>query len=108
MDLQPQQFGNEYELRYRTEDLGERKPRHVVEAVHGDEPVGKLNWSASSGYIHRIDVSPQHRRKGLATAMWEYANSLPGVKKPVHAKKGDRTPQGDAWTNSVGGRGARS
>jgi len=106
-ELSPGQFGD-YELRHRTEDMGERKLRNIIEAVHGGEPVGKLNWRATSGYVDRIDVHKAHRRQGLATAMWNYANALPGVKSPLHAKKADRTPDGNAWVKAVGGRGTRS
>jgi hypothetical protein len=101
MDLQPGQFGK-YELRYSTEDTGERKPSHLVSAYHEGEKVGYLHWSGTTGRTYKIDVDDDHQRRGLATAMWNHANSLKGVRKPQHSN--DRTDVGDAWARSVGGR----
>lgn len=107
--LNPQQFtardGAEYSLSYRTEDQGERKPRHVVEAHQGDQRVGALNWYGTTGVVGRIEVDPDHTRKGIATAMWDHAQSLPGVKKPKQSN--DRTRQGEAWAKSIKGRGSK-
>jgi hypothetical protein len=105
MDLQPGQFGN-YELRYHSEDMGERKPRHFVEAYHEGEKVGSLNWYGTTGTVGKIDVEDEHQRRGVATAMWDHAQSLKGVRKPKHSN--DRTTQGDAWMKAVKGRGSRS
>lgn len=97
--LQSQQFGD-YELRHHTEDQGERKPRHVIEAYHGDRRVGELNWYGTTGTIHHVSVDEEHARRGLATAMWDMGQEA--RPKPKHS--GDRTTQGDAWAKSVGGR----
>lgn len=88
-----------YEMRYSTQDHGERKPRHVIESFHGDAKVGEMSWYGTTGTIHKIDVEKEHSRRGLATAMWNMAQDAP--KKPKHS--GDRTTQGDAWSKSVGG-----
>lgn len=101
MDLQPGQFGK-YELRYSDEDAGERKPRHLVEAYHEGEKVGYMHWLGTTGRVLQIDVDDDHQRRGLATAMWNHANALKGVRKPQHSN--DRTNAGDAWARSVGGR----
>lgn len=103
--LNPAQFGD-YELRYRTEDTGASKYDHLVEAHHGGERVGYLHWQGTTGRVVNVDVDDVHQRKGVATAMWNHANSLPGVRKPQHSPH--RTPKGDAWSKSVGGRRPRN
>jgi hypothetical protein len=48
--------------------------------------------------IGHIEVSEQHRRKGVATKLWAYAKET-GL-NPIHAI--DKTPEGDAWSRAVG------
>jgi len=107
-------FGD-YTMRYHTEDLGERKPRHVIETHAQDGSVaGRLNWYGTTGVIHHLEVAgdedtgehglgngQDHRRKGIATAMWNWGQEM--SPKPKHS--GDRTEQGKAWARSVGGPG---
>ena len=99
--LSPQQFGD-YALRYRQEDQGERRPRHVIEAHHpgSDKPVGELNWYGTTGTIHHIHVEEKHGRRGLATAMWNMGQEAP--RRPKHSR--DRTAMGDKWARKVGGQ----
>jgi ribosomal protein S18 acetylase RimI-like enzyme len=97
MDLQPGQFG-QYEMRHRTEDKGERKPRNIVEAVHEGKPVGSLTWRGTSGVVDMIKVDPEHQRRGVATAMWDHAQSLKGIRKP--RDNGDFTDAGRAWAKA--------
>jgi GNAT superfamily N-acetyltransferase len=74
--------GDSYQLRYRNEDLGERKPRHIVEAYHGGTKAGELNWSGTSGAVHHVDVQSEHTGRGVGSAMWDHAQGLKGVRKP--------------------------
>lgn len=74
---------------------------HIVEASREGNPVGKLIWSAKTKEIRNIEVDSDHRRQGVATAMWNYANDL-DVPKPKHSS--DRTEAGDAWARSVSRR----
>jgi 8-oxo-dGTP diphosphatase len=104
--------GDDYIMRYRSEDKGERKPRHVIETFHGDDRVGELNWYGTTGVIHHLNVAgeedqrssglgngQEHQHKGIATAMWNWGQEM--TPKPRHSE--DRTEQGDAWAKSVGG-----
>ena len=92
------QFG-EYRLVYTTQDQGETKPRHLVTAYLGSERVGNLEWYGRTGEVYEIVVRADHRRRGLATAMWDFAQDAP--KKPKHSPQ--RTNDGEAWSKSVGG-----
>lgn len=90
----------QYTLEHFTQDLGERKPRHFVQAVSpSGEIMGTLNWYGTTGMVASIDVEPQYRRQGISTAMWEHAQQF--SPKPKHSA--DRTDDGDAWARSVGG-----
>lgn len=93
----------EYELRYANEFTGSRGGRHVIEAFHPEDgKVARMEWMGRAPYaIHSLDVDPEHRRQGLATAMWDWAqqNARP---KPRHSEQ--RTDMGEAWARSVGGR----
>lgn len=107
----------DYEMRYHTEDQGERRPRHVIETRHPDGSVaGRLAWYGTTGTIHRIEVAgpedtgehglgngQDHRRKGIATAMWDWGQEM--TPRPRHS--GDKTDQGKQWAKSVGGPGWR-
>ena len=74
---------------------------HIVEASKDGNPIGKLVWSAKTREIRNIEVSDQYRRQGVATGMWNYAQSLDSP-KPRHSS--DRTDAGDAWARSVSSR----
>lgn len=91
-------FGK-YRLVYTQRDMGERKPRHVITAFDGDTVVGELNWYGTTGTIHHIQVEGDYLRQGIATAMWEWGQTM----RPAPKHSGDRTTQGDAWARSVGG-----
>lgn len=86
-------------MRYGQWDAGESKPRHRISAYHDGEKVGELDWYGTTGVIHNIDVEPEHGRRGVATAMWEWAQSM--KRPPKHSR--DRTTMGDAWARHVGG-----
>lgn len=59
--------------------------------------VGKMELS-KFGEVKDIIVAPEHRRKGIATGMWNYASQL-GL-NPEHSDS--RTEEGDAWAASTG------
>jgi GNAT superfamily N-acetyltransferase len=99
-----------YQMSFTPSDMGEH---HKVTARLGETRVGFMKWDPDNGVIKDIQVHPEHRRKGVATAMWNFAQSqvkpqTPGVdyaddvKAPQHST--ERTPEGDAWAKSVGGR----
>lgn len=85
---------------------------HGIQFTHKEGPYGEKTIEASHpehGYLGsmRIDkynevkdirVGEEHRRKGVATGMWNYAK-VQGF-NPEHSDS--RTPEGDAWAASTG------
>jgi GNAT superfamily N-acetyltransferase len=78
---------------------------HSLEASIGGQGVGAIEWHAGTGEIHQITVAPEHRRKGIATALYFQAKRVAadtrGVKPPKHSAH--RTNEGEAWARTVGG-----
>jgi hypothetical protein len=91
-------YGN-YTMRYSTSDQGERRPRHIIETYDGPNKVGELNWYGTTGKVHHIDVEPEHARRGIATAMWEWGKEM--RPRPRHDPS-NQTTQGKEWAKSVG------
>lgn len=87
---------------------------HVVQAKIGGAVVGEMHWHHTEvksepltqrelpGVIADVGVDKEHRGKGIATSMWNHAHSLDVEPKPAHSPS--RTPEGDAWAKSVGGK----
>jgi len=71
---------------------------------------GSLRWiidekpdDPTNGMIGYVYVSPEHRRRGVATALLTAACAYAehyGVAAPRHAD--ERSPEGDAWARSLG------
>jgi hypothetical protein len=79
-------------------------PAYKGPAMYGG--VGYMEIHPESGVIYDVVVNEQHRRKGVATAMWDLAHSIHQAMpdkypKPVHSAI--RTDKGDAWAHAVGG-----
>lgn len=102
---------------------------HTVQAYHvettptPDGPArtrssaGSFSWKSArlaersgtperAGEVSMIDVKDQHRGRGLATAMWDYAHFHAGrddaaVNHPMHSD--DRSIEGNHWAHFVGG-----
>lgn len=55
-------------------------------------PVGELSYSATGAYLqdHEVQVAPEHQRRGIATAMYQQAESLTG--KPFLSRAGEVMP----------------
>lgn len=84
--------------------------RHQIRAIHPEskQEIAHMEWSGDewSGRIWDIEVSKEHRRQGIATAMYEKAEKLANasgrrITYPEHSES--RTPAGDAWAKKVGG-----
>lgn len=76
---------------------------HAPDDGKASDVLGHLHWSSNSGQILDVHVSPQFRRKGVATAMLKAARDVAvktGVPSPVHSD--DRSDMGDAWAKSTG------
>lgn len=104
-NLSPQQFGD-YSIEYAGHDRkgGSMGFHQVVAKDAGGEPVGRLLWRTGSrrpGEIHDLKVTEDHRRKGVATAMYNYAADSGIRPAPKHSR--ERTDDGEAWAKAVGG-----
>jgi hypothetical protein len=73
----------------------------TVRATHREsgEPVGFLKYSSSLGKVGFVNVKPEHKRKGVATQMWEYATQHPDLPNPQHSTT--RTEEGEAWAQAL-------
>jgi GNAT superfamily N-acetyltransferase len=89
--------------------------RCSVHALNDLMAIGSLRWligdperSDDSGTITWIEVSPKHRRQGVATALLqaatEYAKHY-GLPRPRHSDS--RTRLGEAWATALGARKAK-
>jgi ribosomal protein S18 acetylase RimI-like enzyme len=78
---------------------------HHVQATHEGKPVGYIEWHHKNGLVTGVEVTPEYRRRGVATELWNQAHkaasSTRGVPRPRHSS--DRTDSGDSWAKSVGG-----
>lgn len=95
---------------------------HWGDTVEAKPMVGKLEWAGEHGdedghepgEIKWVNVEPHtagangdivdHRGKGLATAMWDYARfhvATRGITAPVHSS--NRSTAGNHWAHFVGG-----
>jgi GNAT superfamily N-acetyltransferase len=61
----------------------------------------KIGWLQlfRDGTVEDVTVDERHQRRGVATALWNYA--IECGYKPKHSA--DRTTEGDSWAKSVGG-----
>lgn len=75
-------------------------PDHEIVAKLNGEQVGHLQWDAYTNEVTGVGVHPEHRRQGLATAMFDMANK---ITKNNMSHSSIRTSEGDAWVKSVGG-----
>src|SRR5690606_40490677 len=95
----------EYELRYTHEYTGARGGRHVIEAHHPEDGrAGRMEWMGRPPYaIHNITVEPEHQRRGLATAMWNWAqeNARP---KPRHSEQRTDAGRSEEHTSELQSR----
>lgn len=96
-------FGTEMIFTYETyiasrlEDGRRNVLLHMVICRISGSEVGRIYWHDSNGEIEKLWVDPMHRRKGIATALWEHANGAPG---PTPQHSAWRTDDGDAWAKS--------
>lgn len=99
--LNEQQFGANEGYTYK---MKSKKFFAEVTAHHNGKKVGDLWWNKDNGEVENVQVDPSHRRKGVATGMWNHANANAReheVSRPKHAVM--RSDAGDAWAKAVGG-----
>lgn len=80
---------------------------HHIQVYHpdfkgGTEPVGEMNWNRGSGKIGNIRVDKGKRRQGIATMMFNHAQTMNPPAK--HAPMNEISPAGKKWRRSVGGK----
>jgi hypothetical protein len=75
---------------------------HVPDADGGRREIGFLDLDSRGGphTVNALSVSYSHRRRGVATAMWEHAKTL-GY-KPQHSDV--QFPDGKAWAEKTSSR----
>ena len=79
---------------------------HNLDAIHPEtgEQIGNMAWDDTDGEVARLNVHPGHRRRGVATALWNEAHrraSSENFVPPAHSSR--RSKAGDAWAKKVGG-----
>jgi GNAT superfamily N-acetyltransferase len=76
-----------------------------VEAIHKGQVIGNLDWDGNeTGRTNMIYVDEEHRRKGVATALWNQAHKVAWDKDltaPRHARRSDMSADGLAWSKKV-------
>lgn len=84
---------------------GQHPNMHTIEARNNEgKYLGYMDWHKKSGKIDNIHVTETMRGLGVATSMYERAQSLAasaGIASPKHSSF--RTDKGDAWASKVGG-----
>lgn len=93
------QFSN-YTLMFKPAPEDDDMANHAIVAQQQGQHVGKMEWDIGTGDIVNIEVHPNHRRKGIATAMWNQAQDITGG-NVGHSET--RSDDGEAWAQSVGG-----
>jgi GNAT superfamily N-acetyltransferase len=107
-------FGD-YKMTFEYQPSNELSLHFIHAYDQNKKQVGQLRWDSYTGTVNSISVEPEHQRKGIATAMWNWATQLSktpakdfpenikhgwGIEKPRH----DRfivTPQGKSWVESL-------
>ena len=89
---------------------GNENGTHRVFAHHPEHgTIGRLDWNAKStdkpGRVESLWVDPEHRRKGIATGMWQHAlkEHKAGTVDSTPKHSEDRSDKGDAFAKAVGG-----
>jgi len=106
--LNSQQFP--YTFNFTPSQEGEH---HKVSAFHKDDRVGLMKWDPDTGEVKDLQVHPEHRLRGVARGMWDFAQrqtkpQTPGVDyaddvvAPKHSS--ERTDAGDAFAKAIGGK----
>lgn len=97
-----------YEIRFDQDFHGRHRVSAWPAGYDGDteygQPMGTLHWHPEDGHITYLRVEDGHRRKGIATALWNRAHqesSARGLAAPAHSES--RTPAASGWAQAVGG-----
>ena len=84
---------------YATETIASTEDGRRDVAVHVlSLPFAKLVWEVDTGEVLHIGVNADHRRQGVATALWNEAQRYGAIRHSAY-----RTDDGDAFARAVGG-----
>lgn len=79
------------------------RPSHTVHAYDQGDMIGHLRWNREGGEIDQVHVMPEHRRRGVATALWHEANRIAAEHAVAPPQIGpERTQAGEALARSLG------
>jgi ribosomal protein S18 acetylase RimI-like enzyme len=96
-------FQEDYHGRHRVWAAGEGGL--AASASGYGQSAGELHWHPQEGTITYLNVPEEHRRQGIATALYHRAQAeaqARGLVPPAHSSS--RSPDGgDAWAHAVGG-----
>ena len=97
-----EEFGRGHGFRFSVEHDTAISGHALVLAHHPEgQEVGYMELGPETDQGRRVmdvQVTPAHRRKGVATGLWNHAKGL-GL-NPTHSSM--RTKVGDQWAKSVG------
>jgi GNAT superfamily N-acetyltransferase len=73
-----------YRISFRIEQDVERFKDLLIEVLHGDNGVAEAEFTddGASAYCQNVQVDPSHQRKGIATAIYVFAENVIG--KPLY------------------------
>lgn len=112
---------NEYQFSRSAPTHNRSGTGKVTVRTRDGERVGILKWyvdgpKTTEGYpsdytsetgvrnaVQEIRVKPGHEGKGIATGMWDYAQSHPDFRNSRPNHSGDRSAAGNAFAHYVGG-----
>lgn len=90
------------EIHYIPEPANPLGEDHVVALWKGGSLAGQMRLDPESGEVLWISVQPEHRRKGIATRMWEAGKLIAAqypVKPPMHSDI--QTADGKRWARTT-------
>jgi 2'-5' RNA ligase len=81
------------------------KPHRISATVpDGDarKEIGHMEWNPQHGLVDFVHTDPEHRRKGIGSALWQRGTAAAeqhGVTPPQHSDV--QTPAGSAWSQKA-------
>lgn len=77
---------------------------HRVAAMNDGAKVGHIDWDGNeTGRINMVHVEEEHRRKGVATSLWNEAHAVSsreGLIGPKHDAQKNLSGEGLAWSKA--------
>jgi ribosomal protein S18 acetylase RimI-like enzyme len=78
---------------------------HRVAAIDGGVKIGHIDWDGNeTGRVNMIHVDEEHRRKGVASSLWNEARAVSGREGligPEHDAQKNLSGAGLAWSKAV-------